>query len=81
MFQSYLRAKGKPAIPARELARLTAAAIGAMSLRMGIETRGMEGIEVDEHIIRNAYVRTEDIVVAYQIQVQSPVPPERRPSF
>lgn len=79
MLQAYRRVKGMAPIPARELSRLRAAAIGAMSLRMGIETRGMEGIAVDEYIVRNAYVRTEDIVIALQTMVLPTRPGVARP--
>lgn len=69
MLQIYLQVRRERAIPARDLSRLTSAAIGALSLRMGIETREMPPLERDRHILLNGYVRTEDVVNALLVKV------------
>lgn len=71
MLQIYLQVRGERAIPARDLSRLTSAAIGSLSLRMGIETRGMSPLERDTHILLNGYVRTEDVVNALLVKVRA----------
>ncbi len=72
MLQIYLQVRGERAIPARDLSRLTSAAIGSLSLRMGIETRGMSPMDRDKHILLNGYVRTEDVVNALLVKVRLP---------
>jgi hypothetical protein len=59
-YVAYREYRGAEPIAARALSRLTAAAIGAMCLRMSVETREMEDQKaIDRYIVENAYVQSQ----------------------